>query len=376
MSKSYLNTIKTSKMLNIWRQLPNPDYHFFYSNRISPHKALKDLSYSPEIQSAVLARESAVIGDPWEIIGDNDNEVKFIKNNFESLGINSIFREIFHAMWYGYTIIQHPMQKTNNHWHYSKINSLPSEWFSFDNKSQLIPSNHTDSSPLNLILGDLQKEVELVQYRPSFTNPYGESILARVFWSATWIKGTMDLWISYIDRFGDDSIVGRVELSNEDKKMSMLNAIQEFRSSGAMVIEGTDSIEILKSDKNSSSQLFNDFYEVCSKQISKTILGHASALDSTPGKLGNEHSISIVRQDITQDDKSLIAETVNKLIKHLCLVNKFSSAVMFQWKPEKEDEKLQMEKDAILHKIGFEFSEEYICKMYRLNKNDIKKSIK
>lgn len=369
-----LEKIKTLKMLQLWGQLPNPDFHFFHTHGVSPHKALRDLSYSPEVQSAILARESAVIGDPWEIIGDNEEETKFITYNLEKLGINSIFREIFHALWYGYTILQHPIQKVNNHWEYIKIDSLPSEWFCFDKKSQLIPSNHTNTTPLNMTIGDLDKEVELVQYRPTFINPYGESLLTRVFWSATWIRGTMDLWISYIDRFGDDSIVGRVELANDDKKMAMLHAIQEFRSSGAMVIEGSDSIDILKSDKSSSSQLFKDFYDLCTKQISKVVLGHSSALDSTPGKLGNEASISIVRQDITQDDKSIIAETVNKLIRHLCLINNFSSRTTFAWKPEQEDEKSRIERDTMLHNIGFEFSEEYICKTYRFNKQDISKS--
>ncbi len=365
--KNHLDKLKSTQMLRLWGQIPNPDYQFFMRNGVSPHKALKGLSYSPEIQSVILARESAVIGDPWEITGENIDEVKFVKEQFENIGINSIFREIFNALWYGYTVLQHPIIKKGNLWKYQAISSLPNEWFCFDNKFQLIPSEHDDTTPLNTEIGNLDKEVELVQYRASFNNPYGESLLARVFWSATWIKGTMDLWISYIDRFGDDSIIGRVEISNDERRSSMLHAIKEFRSSGAMVIEGSDTIEILKSDKNSSSQLFGDFYNVCTKQISKIFLGHSGSLDSTPGKLGNEKNIDAVRQDILQNDKSIIAETMNRLINHLCIINNFG-AVKFQWQPEPEVEMARINRDVKLHQIGVVFSEEYLKQTYGIYK--------
>ncbi|MGL5955440.1 MAG: phage portal protein family protein, partial [Brevinema sp.] len=103
-----LNNIKSLQMLRLWRQIPNPDHQFFLRHGISPHKALKNLSYSPEVQSVILARESAVVGDPWEIQGEKEEEVKFIKQMLEQLGINNIFKEIFHALWYGYTVLQHP----------------------------------------------------------------------------------------------------------------------------------------------------------------------------------------------------------------------------------------------------------------------------
>lgn len=367
-----LEQIKSTQMLKMWGKLPNPDYQFFSKNGVSPHKALKNLSYSPEIQSVILARESAVIGDPWEIIGEQSNEVDFVKKMFQKIGINSIFREIFNALWYGYTVLQHPMIKNNQRWEYKKINSLPSEWFSFNSKYELIPSNHENTSPLNTTIGDLNKEVELVQYRASFNNPYGESLLTRVFWSATWIRGTMDLWISYIDRFGDDSIIGRVEIANEERKNSMLQAIQEFRSSGAMVIEGSDTLEILKADKSNSSQLFNEFYEVCTKQINKIFLGHSSSLDSTPGKLGNELNIDIVRQDILQNDKSIIAETMNRLIDHLCILNNFSP-ISFIWQSESSIELAKINRDHKLQQMGVEFSKDYFKKTYGLQDNDLKK---
>ncbi|SFB75363.1 Protein of unknown function [Brevinema andersonii] len=83
----------------------------------------------------------------------------------------------------------------------------------------------------------------------------------------------MELWASYVDRFGDDSILARTELSSPQKRQEMLNAIKEFRSSGGMVVGGGDSFEVLKTEKNGTNTLFKSFHEACAQQISKMILG-------------------------------------------------------------------------------------------------------
>ncbi|MGL4393605.1 MAG: phage portal protein family protein [Brevinema sp.] len=373
--KKKIDRIISEKMLNLWGQIPNPDHTFLKRSGRSPCKVLHDLTYVAEVQSAILARESAVLGDPWELICDNESTTDFILENFHQIGMNSLFREIFKAIWYGFAVLQHPMEKINGKWIYRKIDALPSDWFSFTSKSELVPSNAIDSSPMNVEIGTIEKEVELIRYRSSFTNPYGEGLLARVFWHATWLRGDMELWISYLDRFGDDSFIGKMDVADSNKKMEFLNALAEFRSSGAIVVEGTSSIETIKADKSGSSALFKNFHEICTQQISKLILGHASALEAQAGKLGNDQSLSVVRQDITQGDKTLIEESINRLIKHLCLVNNIKDEVKFFFTPEKEDENARIERDQKLVAMGFELSEDYIKRTYRFGDGDIKKIV-
>jgi len=368
-----IERLTTSKLLNYWSKLPNPSHAFFRKHEVDERTALRDISYSAEVQSAVLARESAVVGDTWDIIGEKEEIVNFIKNNFKDIKINHIFREIFSAIWFGYTVLQHPMEKINGKWTYIKINSLPSNWFAFSPQGELIPSNNMDMTPMNTIIGDIEKECELVQYRESFVNPYGESQLARVFWSATYIMGNLHMWSSFIDRFGDDSLIAKADMVGDNEKMGLMQAISDFRSSGGIVLENTQSLEVLNTNKNASALLFKSFHEVCTQQISKLILGHASALEAQAGKLGNDEALSIVRGDITQDDKVLIADTMNRLIKHLCLVNNFSEIPQFEWVAEREDEKQKIDRDKIIADMGFVFSEEYIRKAYRFGESDIRK---
>lgn len=366
--------IKTKKILQIWGDIPNPTEEFFFKNGVHPQKALRDMTYTPEIEAALIAREAAIVGGKWQIVSKNSSVATILTQNISQIHPIRIFRSILEAVWYGFTVLEHPIIKRDGAWFFEKINALPCEWFRFNEQQQLIiaPSIESyDQTPfLHENIGELQKEGELVQYRASYSNPYGESQLARVFWPATWIRGDMELWASYIDRFGDDSILARTEISSPQKRQELLQAILDFRSSGGMVVEGSDQFSLLKSEKSSSAELFRSFHEVCVQQINKLILGHAAALDTTSGKLGNDQSLSLVRKDITNDDKMLIAEIMNRLLRHLCVINQWELA-QFVWAPEEIDENYQIKRDQAIVNMGFELSTKYIQKTYHFDEYDV-----
>ncbi|WP_159428207.1 phage portal protein family protein [Brevinema andersonii] len=351
--------------------VPNPNRDFFRKSGVSPYQALKDITFVPEVEAAIIAREAAVIGDEFAIIGDDHKTVDFVQNNILDIHPRKVFRAIYEAVWHGFTVLHHPMIKINRQWLYESVEALPNDWFSFNEERELVPAHNTKEKPFILTLGDIHKEGELIPYRNSFLNPYGDSQLARVFWPATWLRGDMEYWTSYIMRFGDDSILASTDISTPQKRAEMLQAITEFRSSGGIVVDGSDKFEILKTEKTGTSTLFKTFYDVCSEQINKLILGHASALNSTPGKLGNDQGLNMVREDIMADDKKLIQDVMNRLVTHLCLVNGFKEIPTFRWVPEKEDEMAKINRDQKLVAMGFQLSEAYIRHAYGFNEGDI-----
>lgn len=373
--RNRMQALASEKLLGYWGYVPNPNGEFFWKAGVSPYRALKDITFVPEVEAAVIAREAAVIGDEFQIVGEDEKAVDFVKENLLSVNPRRVFRSIYEAVWYGFAVLQHPMVKTNGRWKYELIEALPGDWFSFTSSRELVPYNDFEADPFVLDVGDLAKEGELVQYRSSFINPYGESQLARVFWAATWLRGDMEYWVNYITRFGDDSILASTEVSSPQKREELRRAVADFRSSGGMIVDGTDKFEILKTEKTGTSHLFKTFYDTCTEQINKLILGHASALNSTPGKLGNDQGLSIVRQDIMADDKKLIEDTVNNLVAHLCIVNNFKETPSFRWVPEKEDETAKIARDEKLAAMGFKLSEDYIRSAYGFNEGDIRTDV-
>lgn len=381
--------LASQSYLGLWGSLPNPNRDFFKGKGVSFERAMRDVSSLAEVEAAIIARKNAVLADEWQVVGKNDAAAQWITEHLKALDPVYTFNALFDAIWQGYAVLDIPLVREGGRWVYENIQSLPCDWFSFDNNGKLLFSRGEDKSPVNLTIGDLEKEAELIQYYPSFTNPYGESQLARVFWPATWLRGNMEYWSSYISRFADDSILAHTDGANPAKKAELLRAIMDFRSSGGLVTEGTETFEVLNTNKSASSMLFKDFAQACRESISKLILGHASALDSTPGKLGGEDNVALVREDIQQGDKRLIEGVMNALIRHLCLVNKIADAPeagsrrypstqdaygsdipKFIWVPEAEDEKALIERDKKLWDMGVRFSPEYIQKAYRLEEKE------
>lgn len=382
--------LASQSYLGLWGSLPNPNRDFFQGKGVSFERAMREVSSLAEVEAAIIARKNAVLADEWQVVGKNDASAQWITDNLNELDPVYTFNAIFDAVWQGYAVLDIPLVKRGGRWVYQNIQSLPCDWFSFDRDGNLLFSRGEDTAraPVNLTIGDLEKEAELVQYYPSYTNPYGESQLARVFWPATWLRGNMEYWSSYISRFADDSILAHTDGANPAKKAELLRAIMDFRSSGGLVTEGTETFEVLNTNKSASSMLFKDFAQACRESISKLILGHASALDSTPGKLGGEDNVALVREDIQQGDKRLIAGVMNALIRHLCLVNtkaggrRYPSAQdvhgsdiptdipEFVWVPEAEDEKALIERDKKLWDMGVRFTPEYIQKAYRLEEKE------
>jgi hypothetical protein len=86
-------------------------------------------------------------------------------------------------------------------------------------------------------------------------------------------------------------------------------------NNGVAVIDPQDEIEFIES-KNSGSafESYANFEKRLEAKISKIILGHADAIDSVPGKLGNSNKQSpseIALQDKQTNDGQLLETVIN-----------------------------------------------------------------
>jgi hypothetical protein len=86
-------------------------------------------------------------------------------------------------------------------------------------------------------------------------------------------------------------------------------------SSGYAIIDPNDEIEFLETALGGTGYKgYDNFEQRLEKKISKIILGHADAIDSVPGKLGNNNEKSpaqIAMEEKQTEDGSFIAEIIN-----------------------------------------------------------------
>ena len=99
-------------------------------------------------------------------------------------------------------------------------------------------------------------------------------------------------------------------------------ALSSLLRDAAAVIPDDASVELLEL---ATGKVSGDLYEKHARyhdgEISKVILGHSAATDSTPGRLGNETGAMDVRSDIIDDDSAMVMGCFDELIRYIHELN-------------------------------------------------------
>jgi Protein of unknown function (DUF935) len=136
------------------------------------------------------------------------------------------------------------------------------------------------------------------------TSPCGYGILYRVALYEILLRNVQAFNIDYVELFSAPFRVGKTTKTDEERT-DFFNSLINMGSSGVAIIDPTDEIDFVES-KNSGTGFnsYSDIEKRLEAKISKIILGHADALDSIPGKLGNSNEKSPAQR--AMDDKQTV----------------------------------------------------------------------
>lgn len=356
--------------------LPNPDT--ILDSKGMELTEYRKLTFDPQVNACISSREAAVKGSEWEIVSPMKTQhdqfiLNFIRDQFRRLDTGKLFSEILDAVWMGFSPIETVISTDGRYLTYEKLLGRKSENFAFDTDHNLRFLHKEIPEGIPVKTEGPEKEIELVSHRSKSYNPYGESELARCFWAVHFKKGSLTLWVSFLERFGDDPLFLKVPQGTSGKKINaLLNMLEELKSSGAGVFEGDSKPETLGVNKSATSGLFEKLYQMCNMDITKSLLGHSAGTDSTSGKLGSEQTALSVRSDLIAEDKKLIENTMNRLIAWLVDMNfNTKQYPVFRFSNKDHIQMDRAKRDKIITEMGYGFSDEYLRKHYSFEKNDL-----
>jgi hypothetical protein len=92
----------------------------------------------------------------------------------------------------------------------------------------------------------------------------------------------------FVEMFAQPYRVGKTNKTEETERAEFASALQQMGSNGWALIDPQDEIDFLETALGGTGYKSYDNFETrLQKTISKVLLGHADAMDSTPGKLGS-----------------------------------------------------------------------------------------
>jgi len=110
---------------------------------------------------------------------------------------------------------------------------------------------------------------------------------------------------------------GKTAKTNEDERAEFESALANMGSAGYILTDLMDEVELVETKGGQGFKIYESLEKRCESKISKIILGHADALDSIPGKLGNNGENSPAHQalrDTAAVDAAFLEDIVNDVL--------------------------------------------------------------
>lgn len=117
----------------------------------------------------------------------------------------------------------------------------------------------------------------------------GYGLLYKVALYEIYIRNLLGYNGDFVELFAQPFRHGKTTKTEESERAEFEKALRDMGSSGYAITDPTDTIEFLNENAGGTGyKAYESMQKRCEDIISKVILGHASALDPTPGKLGND----------------------------------------------------------------------------------------
>ncbi len=146
----------------------------------------------------------------------------------------------------------------------------------------------------------------------------GNGLLYKVGIYEIFCRNLLGANADFVELYAQPYRVGKTMKTGEDERAELENALRLMGSSGYAIIDPTDEIAFLETALGGTGYKGYDNLEArCEKKISKIILGHADAIDSVPGKLGNDNDSSPAAQalkSIQSRDGRFFENVVNNML--------------------------------------------------------------
>lgn len=328
---------------------------------------LRVLLSDDEIFQATETRNDALYATPWRLEPSEGEAADLVFAQL-SRWLPVILRTAMQARYFGYSIIRADWVSEGGQNVWSAISDLPMRWFQPRPGGELrfFPADGRGGIDGVRVHEQYPWRVFATYNNPTYDNPRGEALLARLYWPWFFRNEGWKFWGKFLERFGAPLLVGRA--GDGGSPAEMLQALLQAHGQAALGINHDDEVQAIQSGSNGDS--FDKFETASLRRIQKVILGQTltSGTDGGSGNraLGGVHND--VRIDKRNSDIQLVTPTVQAMVDALLVWNGYAPGdVVFSMSDGKGLEAERAARDATLYGVGVRFSRKYFEDEYNLS---------
>jgi len=221
-----------------------------------------------------------------------EEQIEFLNDQFDDLDFAELLEDILEAKYSLFKVIE-PLWKVDGKINLVGFNAHENDLFLFDRDDIYINHNGKKLEFANNA-NDWFMAVKVRHKRAlhlSLLRPY---IIRRFGY---------DAWAHFVEVFSDPFRVGKYP---DGADLNIIRQVKEavlnIGQDGGGVLPESANIEFVENNKT-GDDTFGALVEKTEASVSKVILGHSAAVDSTPGKLGTDEQAMVARKDLIKSDR-------------------------------------------------------------------------
>ncbi len=333
---------------------------------------LSVLMTDDEISQAMETRLDAVLNAPWRFVEDHGEQTIFLKELFTKWHFE-IVSGAWEACPYGYSVLEANYKiDENSRFTLDDIMVKPLEWFEPKNNGDLIFRKPQSSAEVN-VFKTYPLKFFLTRRKPSYKQPYGEALLAKLYWIWFFKTNSTKFWVKFLERFGSPLLIGKVKDGEQSDIDAMTTALLTAHAQSILSINADDDVTTVGTNfSGAGASAFEAFDKVMVRRVQKVVLGQTLTSENEGGgsrALGEVHNE--VRMDKRNSDLRMIAPTVQELIDALCILNGFDKHTIILGGEQDLNVKV-VERDLMLKDLGVQFNDKYIIETYGIKPEHFK----
>lgn len=343
-----------------------PDYDEVLKRVGIRRSDLVQITRDEEIAQCIDTRLDAVLSTPWRLEPNQSRASKFLSQQVAPF-FDTLIRASMDATLYGYSVVEiiysggdEPGTRAT----INRIDAKPIEWFEPRRGDNGVEwwANIPGGAEFPL---DPRKFIVTVR-GGTYRNPFGDSLLARLWWPAFFKREGMIQWNRFLEVFGAPIVVGKV--ANYNQFVDAMTA-QGVKSTVAWQSTGND--ESVTTISASSPGEFERLQGAMNSAIQKLILGQT--LTSDVGSSGSYAAAKVhneVRADKRNSDIRQAIGLIQSVIDNLAALNGLQSPE-FVMADDTGLEFDRAQRDALLVEKGvLKLTKEYILDRYDYREGD------
>lgn len=314
---------KLSSFTNLMGILPDPNQ--ILEENAYDYSIFRDLLTDPHLSAALQQRKMQVLEKQIYLHGTSE-QVNRAKKVLSRIGVFRIINECLNSLLYGFSPMEviYDYDEPSNELIITDLREKPQEWFIFDTKNEIKLRKKVDGNYF-FEAGQTLPDYKFIIVRnlPSYENPYGEKLLANVYWPVIFKRAAIEYWQDRVERYGLPFIEGDYPDSALPEDISAFEAkIEEMLETNILTKKESYKLSFKEPPKYELGKSFEYIINFHNNEISKAVLSETLTIEI--GSSGSYNAANVHRDMLRMlgnGDKQLPELTLNRLLQYDMFLN-------------------------------------------------------